>query len=96
MTYIHPARNPLLITLPDGQFLESTHTCEFNAPWLPASAHQAHIVPGLAHTSLVSIKLLCEAECKVSYDLDEVKVYFKVLLYGLDNVSQRQDYGSYH
>ena len=77
VTNIPPTHNPLVITLPDGQTLQSTRTCELDAPWLPLRAHKAHIVPGLAHTSLVSIKTLCEAGCKVSYDEDEVRVYFK-------------------
>ena len=77
VTNITPTDSPLVITLPDGQTLQSTHTCELSAPWLPVRARKAHIVPGLAHTSLVSIKMLCEAGCKVAYDEDEVRVYFK-------------------
>jgi len=74
---ITPTDSPLVITLPDGQTLQSTHTCKLDAPWLPWQARKAHIVPGLAHTSLVLIKILCEEGCKVSYDEDEVRVYFK-------------------
>ena len=36
-----------------------------------------NIVPGLVHRLLVSIALLCDAGCKVMYDEDERKVYFK-------------------
>ena len=73
-------KTPLVITLPDGQTLKSTHTCMLDAPWLPEKARHAHIVPGLAHTSLISIKSLCDAGCKVAYDEDEVRVYFKCKL----------------
>ena len=39
-------------------------------PW------EAHIVPGLAHASQISIKILCNAGCKVTYDNDECRVYY--------------------
>ena len=71
------AATPLIINLPDGEQLHSTHTCELDIPWLPYEARKAHIVPGLQHTSLISIKVLCDAGCKVSYDEDKCKVYFK-------------------
>ena len=72
-----PTSNPISINLPDGSVIKSTHTCRINIPWLPESATRAHIVPGLAHTSLISIAVLCDAGCKVTYDDDECKVYFK-------------------
>ena len=34
------------------------------------------IVPGLTHTSLVSISTLCDAGCKVEYDGETCTVYF--------------------
>ena len=49
--------NPLTINLPDGTQLKSTHTCEINVPWIPKSTRSVHIVPGMSHTSLVSIKV---------------------------------------
>ena len=55
---IQPLTTPLVIILPDGQTLKSTHTCVLDTPWLPKSAPEAHIFPGLAHMSLVSIKTL--------------------------------------
>ena len=36
-------------------------------PNLPKAARKAHIVPGLAHTSLVSVKMLIDAGCFVTY-----------------------------
>ena len=62
------ASNPLTINLPDGEQLHSTHTCELDIPWLPQAARIAHIIPGIQHTSLISIKVLCDMGCKVSYD----------------------------
>ena len=50
-----------------GKKLVSTHECEIDNPNLPKAARKAHIVPGLAHTSLVSVKMLIDAGCFVTY-----------------------------
>ena len=63
--------------LPDGDTIKSTHECELNIPALPAKARIAHIVPGLAHTSLISIRVLCDAGWAVYYDEDECQVHYK-------------------
>jgi hypothetical protein len=76
VTNITPAIHPLRINLPDGKTLVSTHTCRLNVPWLPEKAKEAHIVPGLAHASLVSIKILCDAGCKVTYDEKTCRVTY--------------------
>ena len=47
---------PLIINLPDGEQLKSTHTCKLNMPWLPMKAKQVQTVPRLEHASLISIK----------------------------------------
>jgi hypothetical protein len=77
VTKISPTKAPIIINLPDGSQIKSTHTCEIDNPDLPNAARQAHIVPGLAHTSLVSIKMLCDAGCIVAYDNNDCKVYYK-------------------
>ena len=74
--YIKPTEKAISILLPDGQRIKSTHECELNIPHLPQGAKKAHIVPKLAHTSLVSIKMLCDAGCKVTYDEEDVKVFY--------------------
>ena len=71
------SKKPLPINLPDGTRLKSTHTCEIIAPMLPKEAIQAHVVPGMAHTSLISMKILTDAGCKVVYDAHECRVYFR-------------------
>ena len=65
VTNVQPTQHPLTINLPDGGTIKSTHTCLLDMPWLPFTARIAHIVPGLAHTSLVLISTLCDAGCKV-------------------------------
>ena len=71
------AATPLTITLPDGSRVRSTHTCNLDIPWLPDSMTGAHIVPQLAHSSLISTKQFCDAGCKVTFDVDECRVYYK-------------------
>jgi hypothetical protein len=68
---------PIKINLPDGAQLKSTHTATLNIPSIPKSARQAHIVPGLTHTSLVSIKSLCDAGCIVTYTKENCDVTYK-------------------
>eukprot|EP00804_Cyclotella_cryptica_P000273 CCRYP_010218-RA/>CCRYP_010218-RA protein AED:0.29 eAED:-0.05 QI:0/0/0/0.5/1/1/2/0/769 len=72
-----PATNPLRIKLPDGNFITSTHTCNLNIPWLPMSMTEAHIVPGLAHSSLVATKKFCDAGCRVSFDATACHIFLK-------------------
>ena len=73
---VRPATKPLIIHLPDGETIKSTHTCKLNLPWLPEAATAAHIVPGLAHTSLISIRVLCDAGCEVIYNGNHCLVYY--------------------
>ena len=74
---IQPATRPLVIHLPDGKTLQSTHTGKLDIPWLSKAATQAHVVPGLSHTSLVYINMLCNGGCKVSYEEDKCLILYK-------------------
>ena len=76
ITNLKIARHPLKINLPDGACLTSTHTYTLDIPRLPIVVKEAHIVPVLAHASLISIKILCNAGCKVTYNDDECRVYY--------------------
>jgi hypothetical protein len=71
------ADNPITITQPDGSTIQSTHTCNLDIPWLPAEMTAGHIVPGLSHSSLISIRRFCDAGCKVVFDIEECRVYYK-------------------
>ena len=66
--------SPITITLPDGATLHSTHTCNLDIPWLPATVTAAHIVPGLSHSSLISTRRFCDAGYTVTYDADKCTV----------------------
>ena len=69
------ATNPITITLPNGKVIQSTHTCNLDIPWLPAEMTEGHIVPGLAHASLISTRKFCDAGCKVVFNMHECRVF---------------------
>ena len=60
-------KKPLIINLPDGRKVKSTHRCNINIPGLPCTL-TGHIVPTLAVASLIGIRPLCKAGCKVIFD----------------------------
>jgi hypothetical protein len=66
-TNVQPADKPLVAQLPNGAQVQLTHTCLLNLPMLPKAARQAHIIPGLASHSLVSVVTLTNAGCKVHF-----------------------------
>ncbi len=70
-------RNPITITLPDGATLQSTHTCNVNIPWLQDEATRARIVPGLAHSSLLSTASFCDAGYTVTFDAQVCQIFDK-------------------
>ena len=71
------ALNPLHVTMPDGNQVQSTHTCELDIPQLPANARDDHIVPGLAAHSLLSIVKLCNAGCDVTLSKIKCEVKYR-------------------
>ena len=44
---------------------------------MPHEMTEAHIVPRLSHSSLISTKKICEAGCKVVFDEEECRIYCK-------------------
>ena len=78
------AKHPINIKLPDESIIQSTHTCHLDIPWLPDKMTSAHIVPKLAHSSLISTRKFCDAGCKVVFDINECRVYYndEVVLIG--------------
>ena len=61
------ATTPITVQLPNGERINSTHTCNLPIPELPASARIAHVMPGLASHSLLSVVKLCNAGCDVAF-----------------------------
>ena len=82
------ATKPLTINLPDGRQVKSTHVCDFIVPGLPTPL-VGHVVPGLAVASLIGIRPLCKAGCKVVFDDEKCDVVYNdtVLLRGFKEPS---------
>jgi hypothetical protein len=53
------SQTPLTVRLPNGATMESYHTAELNIPELNASESIAHVFPGMANHSLLSVGQLC-------------------------------------
>ena len=64
---IAPTTTPITARLPNGDRVQSTHTCTLDLPSLPPRARAAHIIPGLASHSLLSTVTLCNAGCIVNF-----------------------------
>jgi hypothetical protein len=56
------------IMLMDSTSLQSTQTCNLDTPWLPHEATIAHIIPGLAHASLISTHTFWDAGYTIAFD----------------------------
>jgi hypothetical protein len=67
--------NPITVSLPDRTKVSSTHICGINIPGLP-TALTGHIVPGITMASLIRIRILCKAGCKVVLDDEKCKVFY--------------------
>jgi hypothetical protein len=52
-------QTPLTVRLPNGATMESSHTADLNIPELNAAASKAHVLPGMANHSLLSVGQLC-------------------------------------
>jgi hypothetical protein len=54
------SRTPLTVRLPNGPTMESSHTSDLDIPELNADASKAHVFPGMANHSLLSVGQLCD------------------------------------
>jgi hypothetical protein len=68
------ALHPIRITLPDGNKIQSSHTCNLDIPWLPHEITAGHIVPKLTHTSLLATRQFCDHGCEVTFTKKVCKV----------------------
>jgi hypothetical protein len=66
-TNIVLAAVPLIARLPNGDKVQSTHTCTLNLPDLPAGAQATHIIPGLASLLLLSVVTMYNTGCMVTF-----------------------------
>jgi hypothetical protein len=78
------AHVPLNVNMPNGTTTQSSHTSYLLLTDLPPQARQAHILPGLAHNSLISVGQLYDNEYSVTFTQEQVTVSKngKHLMYG--------------
>jgi hypothetical protein len=53
------SKTPLMVRLPNGATMDSSHTAELDIPKLNAAASKAYVFPGIANHSLLSVGQLC-------------------------------------
>jgi hypothetical protein len=68
------SQTPLTVRLPNGATMESSHTAELNIPQLNAAASIAHVLPGMANHSLLSVGQLCNEGYIVTFKNASVTV----------------------
>jgi hypothetical protein len=73
---IRKSDNPITISLPDGGKVTSTHICDIHIQGLP-TVLTGHIVLGITMASLIGIRILCKAGCKVVFDDEKCEVFYK-------------------
>ena len=73
-THIQPATNPVIVNLPDGSTMKSTHICLITLPGLPQAAHRAHLFPALADHAFISVGQLCDHGCNINYTATDVTI----------------------
>jgi hypothetical protein len=54
--------------------MESYHTADLDTPGLNTAASKAHVSPGMAHHSLLSVGQLCDEGCIVTFQQDTVTI----------------------
>jgi hypothetical protein len=68
------SRTPLTVRLPNGATMESSHTADLDIPELNAAASKAHVFPGMANHSLLSVGQLCDEGYLVTFKQDTVTI----------------------
>jgi hypothetical protein len=63
-----------MVRPPNGATMESSHTAELNIPALSADASKAHVFPGMANHSLLSVGQLCDEGYIVTFKQDIVTI----------------------
>jgi hypothetical protein len=68
------SRTPLMVRLPNGATMESSHTSELDIPEWNADASKAHFFPGMANHSLLSVGQLCDEGYIVTFKQTSVTI----------------------
>ena len=73
---IEGTKSIIHVGLPNGVTLQSTgDRCQLKLPQLPSAAREAHLLPGLSHSSLLSIGKMCDAGCTALFNKDTVTIH---------------------
>jgi hypothetical protein len=67
--------SPLRVHLPNGDTIDSMHTASLDIPELSQAASMAHVFPGMANHSLLSVGQLCNEGYYVTFRIDGVTIY---------------------
>ena len=68
---------PIRVKEPSGAYMQSSKNCKLVLRSLSEAARHAHILPGLSHSSLVSIGVLCDAGCTAIFDANSLRIISK-------------------
>jgi hypothetical protein len=68
------SQTPLIVRLPNGAIMESSHTAELNIPELNTAASKAHVFPGMASHSLLSVGQFCDEAYIITFKNASVTV----------------------
>jgi hypothetical protein len=72
-----PSAQPILVTLPNGDSIISTHEALLPFPHLPDQAINAHIFLALHRHALLSVGTFCDAGCTAEFTAGELKIKYK-------------------
>jgi hypothetical protein len=72
-----PSAQPILVTLPNGNSMVSTHEALLPFPHLPDQAINAHIFPALHGHALLSVGMFRDAGCTAELTAGEVKIKYR-------------------
>jgi hypothetical protein len=68
------SKTPLTVRLPNGATMESSHTAELDIPEFNAAASKAHVFPGMANHSLLSVGQLYDEGYIVTFNQAAVTI----------------------
>jgi hypothetical protein len=67
--------NPLILILPNGDTMDSTHTASLDIQELSEVASISHVFPSMANLSLLSVGQLCNEVYYVTFKIDDVTIF---------------------
>jgi hypothetical protein len=71
---IRKSENPLLVEMPDGEALRTSHECNMIIQDMPEAGTHVHILPGLKSGNLYSLATFCDAGCEASFTSSGVMI----------------------